>query len=262
MFGLFYYHQRIRKSVAVFGKLFNDIYVVRKDASGGGVSTVKVPLSYAPRRKFIDRLNQNPDLDDDTQVAIQLPRMSFEIVDFQYDAARQLTKTQQFAVQGDAEFKRYWTPVPYIINFQLSIYAKGHDDALQVVEQILPFFRPQYTLTVKPIDAFPDIKEDVPITLNDVSFTDDYEGVLEQRRTIIYTLSFSMNINFYGPDIGSGNNIGLIRKAIVDLYHMNGGLRDSDVLIETITVTPDPADASPDSDYGFTTTIELKYDSA
>ena len=146
--------------------------------------------------------------------------------------------------------------VPYIINFQLSIYAKNQDDALQVVEQIIPYFNPQYTLTIKPFEDYTTIAEDVPITLQGITFTDDYESPLEARRTIIYTFDFDMKVRFYGP-VGTQE---IIRTAKAELYNMEAGSNDSDILIETLTVTPDPADASPDSDYGFNLSIDLAFD--
>jgi len=260
MFGTYSYHQRIRKSVAMFGKMFNDIYIVRRDAAGNQLNTQKVPLSYAPKRKFLERIRENPDLIEDTKVAIKLPRMSFEIVSFNYDPQVQLQKTNNFNVAGSTNTVRnkFNAFVPYIINFQLSIYAKNQDDALQVVEQVIPFFNPQYTLTIKPFDDYPTVKEDVPITLTGVTFTDDYESPLEARRTIIYTLDFDMKVRFYGP-VGSQ---GIIRTTNVDLYNMHAGLNDSDILIETIRVTPDPANVSPDSDYGFNVDIINWSDSA
>ena len=129
---------------------------------------------------------------------------------------------------------------------------------MQVVEQIIPFFSPQYTLTIKPLVDFPTIKEDVPLVLNGISFSDDYEGAVESRRTIIYTLDFEMKISFYGGS-ATGN---IIRKAIVDIYQIKNGMQDSDEFVESIRVTPDPANATADSDYGFTTTIYGALDSA
>jgi len=260
MFGTHFYHQRLRKSVAVFGTLFNNIYVLRKDSGGQVISQVKVPLSYAPKQKYLERIRENPDLDTDTKVAIKLPRMSFEIVNITYDSSRQLQKNNSFSQTGTANTNRnkFSAYVPYNVSFQLSIYAKNQDDALQIVEQIIPYFNPQYTLTLKPFAEYPDIKEDVPITLVSVDFTDDYEGAMEARRTIIYTLSFDMKVNFYGPIA----NTTIIRKVKTDIYLMNAGLRDSDIALERIEVTPDPANASPDSDYGFNTLITLLQDSA
>lgn len=260
MFGTYFYHQRIRNSVALFGRLFSDIYVMRKNGDNDGISTVKVPLSYAPRRKYIERLLENPDLTKDTQVAIKLPRMSFEITNIAYDAARQLAKTSNFNKVGSNVNQRakFYAPIPYNIDFQLNIYAKTQDDALQIVEQIIPYFSPQYSITIKPLANYPDIKDDIPITIQSITFTDDYEGAMEARRTIIYTLDFEMKINFYGPTAESK----IIRTVDADLYQIQTGLVDSDVFVEKIRVEPDPINVSPDSDYGFTTTIFTALDSA
>lgn len=253
-----FYHEKIRKAVSSFGTLFNNIYVIRKNSTGWVLNQTKVPLSYAPKRSFLDRIRENADLDTQTKVAIKLPRMSFEIVSFTYDPARQLAKSNSFQQAGSTVnlHNRVYSSVPYIISFQLNVYAKAQDDALQIVEQIVPYFNPNYTLTMKPFSDHPDIKEDIPITITGVDFSDDYEGALEQRRTIIYTLSFDMKINMYGPI--TENNI--IRSSINNIYNQNAGLLDSDVKIETLTVTTNPADVSVDSDFGFTTTIDLAYD--
>ena len=260
MFGTYFYNQTIRKSVALFGTMFNNLHIMRTAANGDGISTIKVPLSYAPKRKYMERLLENPDLDTDSKVAVKLPRMSFEIISIGYDPARQLAKTNNVNYVGTSPTNRakIYTPAPYNIGFQLNIYAKTHDDALQVVEQIIPFFSPQYTLTIKPLTDYPSIKEDVPLVLNSVSFSDDYEGAVESRRTIIYTLDFEMKISFYGST-ATGS---IIRKAVVDIYQMSNGMQDSDQLIESIHVTPDPLNVTADSDYGFTTTIYGALDSA
>lgn len=262
MFNQYFYHQRIRKSVAVFGSLFNNLYVLRKDSSGKTISQVKVPLSYAPKRDFIERIRNSLDGERvERQVALKLPRMSFEIISITYDQTRQLSKINNFnltSTSGTDYRSKFFAPVPYNVNFQLNIYGKSHDDALQIVEQIIPYFNPQYTLTIKPIEGFDSIKEDSQINIQGVSFSDDYEGAVEQRRSIIYTLDFEMKVSFYGP-VTDGS---IIRQADIDLYNMNVGLEDSDVFVEKIRVLPDPADASPDSDYGFSTTIYGALDSA
>ena len=255
MFGQYFYHEKIRKCVAIFGRMFNDIYILRKTASGGSTSQVKVPLAYAPRRKYLDRIRENPDLYEDTQVAIKLPRMSFEITNFAYDTSRQLTKTSTFNTIGTAATNRqkFFPPVPYTINFQLNVYAKSQDDALQVVEQVIPFFNPQYTLTISPFpEEYPDFKEDIPIIIQGVSFSDDFEGSVESRRTIIYALDFEMKISFHGPISTSG----IIRQSDANIFDINTNL-DSDGFVETIRVTPNPDDVIglADSDFGFTTTI-------
>lgn len=267
MFGGHFYHQRVRKSVAMFGSLFNNLYVLRKNSSGAVVSQVKVPLAYANRSKVIERINQ---MDQGEQferaVAVKLPRLSFEIISMNYDPTRQLSKTNNLSrAVADSVTKRYkiYTGVPYNIQFQLNAYAKTQDDCLQIVEQIIPFFNPQYTLTVKPFSAFSDYLEDVPLVLTSVAMVDDYEGAVEQRRTIIYTLDFEMKVNFHG-NYGSGGQI--IRKATNKIYNIapsaNTVGADSDQLMETLTVLPDGLLVSADSDYGFTETIVLAADSA
>jgi len=257
MFGTYFYHEKIRKCVAMFGRMFNDIYVIRTNSSGAAVSQVKVPLSYAPKQKYLERIRENPDLYNDTKVAVKLPRMSFEITNFAYDTSRQLTKTSTFntVASENTKRKKFFPPVPYTINFQLNVYAKSQDDALQIVEQILPYFNPQYTLTVKPFPTdYPDFKEDIPIIIQGVGFQDDFEGQMESRRTIIYALDFEMKVSFHGPISESG----IVRQADAAIFEINGSLAgDSDTGIETVRVTPDPTDTIglADSDFGFTTTI-------
>ena len=263
MFGTYFYHEKIRKSVSIFGRLFNNIYVIRKNSSGGVLNQLKVPLAYAPRQKYLERIRQNEDLYNDTKVALKLPRMSFEITSFTYDNTRQLTKLSNFKTFGSNKQQRqkFYSPVPYNINFQLNIYAKNQDDALQVVEQILPTFNPQYTLTIKPFPTeYPDFKEDIPIVIQSLSFSDDFDGAMESRRTIIYTLDFEMKVSFYGA-VTEGD---VIRTSIAKLFDINAGAgQDSDILLETLTVTPDPTTVIglPDSDFGFDTTIVMVKDS-
>lgn len=256
MFGTHFYHEKTRKCVAAFGRLFNNIYVVRKNSSGGGMSQIKVPLSYAPKQKYLDRIRENPDLDTDTKVAIKLPRMSFEITSMGYDTTRQLSKLNNIAGLGTSNSNRQklFTGVPYVIGFQVNVYAKSQDDALQIVEQILPTFNPQYTLTMFPLKAeYPNFKEDIPISIAGVGFQDDFEGEVGQRRTIIYNLDFEMRVQYHGS-IGTAN---VIREANARLFQQNAGLADSDIRIETIQITPDPLTTIglADSDFGFTETF-------
>lgn len=257
MFGTHFYHKKVRTCVAIFGKLFNNIYVVRPN------SQVKVPLSYAPKQKYLERIRENPDLSANSQVAIKLPRISFEITSFSYDLQRQLTKISNFNTFGTSNENRqkFFSPVPYNIGFQLNAYAKNQDDALQIVEQILPTFNPQYTVTIKPFSTeFPDFKEDIPIILQGVSFADDFEGALEQRRTIIYTLDFEMKVSFYGAI----NTSDIIRTATTNIFQQGIGLQDSDIQLSAIKTTPNPSTiiGMPDSDFGFLNEITLSVDSS
>ena len=255
MLNQHFYHEKIRKCVAVFGTLFNNLYVLRKDSSGAVISQMKVPLSYAPKQKFLDRIRETENLSDE-KLAVKLPRMSFEISSLYYDPVRQLPKVNSFSEQGDTGTtrKKFYTSVPYILNFQLNILSKTNEDAVQIIEQILPFFSPSYTVTMKQFSDYPDIKEDIPISLIGISYSDDYEGQLENRRTIIYTLDFEMKTAFYGPISSSG----IIRKAIVDFRDpdVSSSLTDSDNIFERITVTPFPLDADTrDSVTDYTITI-------
>mgnify|MGYP001226069867 FL=1 len=259
MFGTWFYHKRVRTAVSVFGSMFNNIYVLRHDSTGKTISQVKVPLSYAPKRNFIARLDEmKAGEDGERRVAIKLPRMSFEITSMTYDSVRQLPKTNNVSavVSNSVTARRkLYTSTPYNIGFQLNIYAKSQDDALQIVEQVLPYFAPQYTLTIKPFADIPTLTEDVPVTLSGVSFQDDFEGAVEQRRTIIYSLEFEMKIALYGPDA----NKSIIRDVRNNLFNMQAGLQDSDMYIKTLKTTPNPTNVSADSDYGF---IETDLDSA
>lgn len=258
MFGTYFYHSKTKKAVALFGRLFNNLYVIRKNTSGAVISQLKVPLSYAPKSKYLDRLRENPDLQEDTQVAIKLPRMSFEITSMTYDAARQLAKVGNFSTisstGSSSNRQKFFTPVPYSINFQLNVYAKSQDDALQIVEQIIPTFNPQYSLTIKPFGVeYPAFKEDIQVIIQSVGFADDFEGAMEQRRTIIYNLDFEMKLSYHGPIA----NVGIIREAQAKIFDIGVGLKDSDVGLETLVVTPNPTNVfgSDDSTFGFSTNI-------
>ena len=258
MFGGHFYHEKTKKAVALFGRLFNNIYVIRKNSSGAVISQVKVPLSYAPKQKFLERVRENPDLNDDTKVAIKLPRMSFEITSIAYDATRQLAKTTTFnTTSSNADVnkrQKFFTPVPYSINFQLNAYAKSQDDALQIVEQILPTFNPQYSITIKPFATeYPTLLEDIPVIIQSVAFSDDFEGAMEQRRTIIYSIDFEMKISYHGPIADNS----VIRSSVAKVFDIKSGLNDSDIGLQTLTVTPNPTSVIglADSDFGFTTTI-------
>jgi hypothetical protein len=254
MFSGHFYHEKTRKAVAIFGKLFNNLYVLRKDGNGSVTSQVKVPLAYAPKAKYLDRIRENPDLDNNTKVAIKLPRMSFEITSLSYDSQRQLSKTNNFTRFGTADTNRnkFFTGVPYVIAFQLNIYTKTQDDALQIVEQILPTFNPQYSVTLKPFADYPDVLEDIPIAITGVSFQDDFEGDLGARRTIIYNIDFEMRLRYYGKISQSE----IIRDVRAKIFDIESGDNDSDLRLKTIQLQPNPTSLNilADSDFGFTRT--------
>ncbi len=250
MFGTHFYHKRVRTAVSVFGSLFNNIHVIRQNKAGGVISQIKVPLAYAQRRQFLSRIEEmEQGQDAERKVAIKLPRMSFEITNMVYDAARQLPKMNAFtsAVNNSVvNRQKLYSATPYIVSFQLNVYAKNQDDALQIVEQILPYFSPQYTVTVKPFADIPTLKEDVPISLGSVVMYDDFEGELQTRRTIIYSLDFDMKILLHGPVNSDGEKI--IRDVRTNYFLQTA---DSDQYLHTTVQTPEPNTVSVDSDYGF-----------
>jgi hypothetical protein len=215
MLGNYFYHEVIRKTIIGFGTLFNGIEV-RHDTSDGTVVDIKrVPLAYGPAAKFIARLDQQPELNK--AVAITLPRMSFEMTSIAYDATRKAGITQTFKARdvNNNQLKKVFLPVPYNIGFELSLLTKLNDDALQVVEQILPFFQPSFSITIDLISSIGE-KRDVPITLTNVNFQDDYEGDFSTRRALIYTFQFVAKTYLYGPI--ADNPEGIIKKVIVDQY--------------------------------------------
>jgi hypothetical protein len=213
MFGGHFYHATMRKSVAVFGTLFNNINVVRKAADGGVLNQVKVPLSYGPKEKFLARLDQQDGRNQ--PVALKLPRMAFEITDLSIDANQKLTKYNKIVESNasDSTKKKVIDQyTSYDIGMSLYVMAKNQDDGLQVVEQILPYFTPDYTVSIRPVDTF-DFKQDVPIILNSVNIQDDYEGDFATRRVLIYQLDFTMKMKFYGP---TNDNSSIIREINLD----------------------------------------------
>lgn len=203
MLGDHFYHSTVKKSVAIFGTLFNNITVNRIGDSQELSQHTKVPLSYGPRQKFLERIRSQKDLND-PKLALKLPRMSFEMTSMSIDVGSKLNplnKVSQY--QDPTHFKVSKQSVPYILGFQLSVYGKNQDDVLQIVEQILPYFAPEYTVSVKDME-YEGSRTDVPIILNGVSPSDDYEGSLEANRVVIYTLDFSVKVKFGGPEQKQG----------------------------------------------------------
>lgn len=213
MLGTYFYHEIMRKTVIAFGTVFNDINVRHQDKTGKDISNVRVPIAYGPRQKFLARLQQQPDLNKAVQIT--LPRMSFEMTSIDYDPSRKSGVTQTFKAQDDKKFKKVFMPVPYNIGFELNVLTKTQDDSLQIVEQILPFFQPGFTLTIDLVKSIGE-KRDIPLILQNISFTDDYEGNYETRRALIYTFTFTAKTYMFGPIADSTD--GLIRKVQLDYY--------------------------------------------
>ena len=219
----YFYHEILRRTVVSFGSLFNEISIKHTDNSGNVKSVIKVPLAYGPTQKFLARLEQSPDLNKPVQIT--LPRMSFEFTGLTYDPTRKSTTTQTFiaksAVDG-TESKKVYLPVPYNMQFELSIMCKLNDDALQIIEQILPFFQPSYSMTIELVDIINE-KRDIPVILENITMQDDYEGNFTTRRVLIYTLRFTAKTYLFGPVSSATKDI--IKKATIG--YITGGTTDS-----------------------------------
>ena len=213
MLGTYFYHEITRKTVIAFGTLFNDIYVRHEDGAGNDISEMKVPVAYGPRQKFLARIQQQPELNKATQIT--LPRMSFEISSIQYDPTRKSGITQTFKVKEGEQMKKVFMPVPYNLGFELNILTKLQDDGLQILEQILPFFQPGFTLSVDLVKSIGE-KRDIPMVLQSITQQDDYEGDFATRRALIYTLQFTAKTFMFGPIADTPE--GLIRKVQLDYY--------------------------------------------
>lgn len=211
MFGYFY-HEIFRKTIVAFGNIFNNIEIHHVNNSDDTVSIIKVPLAYGPIQKFLARIEQDPTAL--RPVKMTLPRMSFEFVGLNYDASRKVSTTQSFITDTG---KKVYMPVPYNMQFEVNIITKLNDDALQIVEQILPYFQPSYNLTVKLVEPINE-KRDIPIVLDSVTFTDDYEGDYTKRRSLVYTLRFTAKTYLFGPIPTSST--GVIKKVTLD--YMSG----------------------------------------
>ena len=223
----YFYNEILRRTIISFGTLFNTITIKNEG------SVIRVPLAYGPIQKFLARIEQSPDLNK--PMAITLPRMSFEYTGMTYDPTRKLTQTQQIVVKNPADgtdIKKQFVPVPYNMQFELGIMCKLNDDALQIVEQILPFFQPAYNITVELVS---DIKEkrDVPVVLESVTMQDDYEGDFTSRRVLLYTLRFTAKTYLFGPVQSASKDI--IKKATVNYIAGGANATERDV---TYSVTP------------------------
>ena len=243
------YHELIRKTVVAFGTLFNDMYVYRKNSTGKIIQKMKVPLAYGPKQKFLVRLDQDSarTSDDGKTTALTLPRIGFEMTTLTYDAPRKLNRIQKFRKSKSADSKSLqhsYMPVPYNVGFSLFAMAKNSEDALQIVEQILPMFQPDYTISLNVMPNM-EIVRDVPIVLNDVAYEDTYDGNFTERRVIMYTLNFTAKMYLYGHVTSQK----IINRVQVDQYsdtNVNVAKRE-----QRIVVTPNPTTADADDNFGF-----------
>jgi len=214
MLGTYFYNETIRKTVIAFGTLFNNIKIKRFAADGKAINQIKVPIAYGPMQRFLARIEQQANFDDN--VAISLPRLSFELQSYSYDPDRKASPITKFTAKNPTsktKSKRIFLPVPYEIGFRLSFATKQQDDSLQILEQILPHFQPSFQVTVNMLEGLEE-KRDIPFTLTNVSFVDEYEGDFSTRRFIQYDLDFVAKTYFYS-EIPTDES-GIIKKVQVD----------------------------------------------
>ena len=243
------YHELIRKTIVAFGTLFNDLYIYRRSSTGKINQKMKVPLAYGPKQKFLARIDQDSTrgADNVKTTALTLPRIGFELTGLTYDPARKLNRIQKFKKVKGADSKslsNVYMPVPYNVSFTLFTMAKNSEDALQIVEQILPTFQPDYTITLNVMPTL-EVVRDVPIVLGDVSYEDSYDGDFTERRVIMYTLSFTAKMYLYGPVTSQK----IIKRVQVDQY------TDTNTAVakreQRYVVQPNPTTADADDNFGF-----------
>ena len=232
MFGTYFYHQTSRKMVVAFGTLFNNIEVRRTDSADAVVEVIKIPLSYGPKDKMLVRISQDPNLNP--KVALTVPRMGFELTSMTYDGARKLNTMGRNVKKGTTGLKKQFNPVPYNWDFSLYVFVKNAEDGTQILEQILPFFTPEFTVTMTLISGM-TIKMDIPLVLNSVTSEDSYEGDFATRRSIIWTLSFLMKGYLY-PSIT--DNAKVITSSVVDTHLMSAATAADPIYIVAEDSTP------------------------
>lgn len=237
--GNYFYHKIVRRCTSVFGSLFNNIKIRNVDQNGNLIKESKVPLQYGPRNKQLERIKREEDLDTQQRVAIQLPRMSFEITSLNYDAETATTMLRRVSHKMDdtnmpfRTSSRTFTPAPYKLGMQLNVYSRQQDEILQILEQILPYFRPDFMVTVKHFDGAETVW-DMPITLTSVSIDDAYTGDTSENMVTIYTLDFEILVRFFGPV----SDQGVITKVIANIKDIDGDPQYSQIEIEAVPTSP------------------------
>lgn len=240
MFGQFHYHSAIRKYIIMFGNMFNDIDVVRFNKAGESVQQLRVPIAYGPKEKFLIKLRTDPD--GRREIAMVLPRLSFELTSMNYAPERVLNRThKQLGIGGgNNSLRQTFTPAPYDLDMTLYAMFANQEDAVQVVEQILPYFRPEWTNSVKIVPEL-DTYVDIPTIYTGMTIEDTYDGDFDTRRAIIYTFTFKIKGYLFGPV----TNKGIIRRTLVNTFNpqantatSNVVIRTSDTKLQTLTLTP------------------------
>lgn len=252
MFGQTFYHRTIRKYVTLFGTLFNDVYINRTNPTDNSISTYRIPIAYGPKQKTMARVEADATLT--RPYAVLLPRMSFEMTNMRYDSARKLPTTTRGYIKkvaSDEGMLQYvYNPVPYNIDFSLNIMVKNAEDGTKILEQILPYFTPEWTTTVNIIPDL-DVKLDIPIVINNVTSTDEYDGQFEDRRVLTWTLDFTLSGYLFGPVRKNG----VIKLANVN-FHADTSITSP--IEERVTIQPGLlANGSPTTDINETVDYSL-----
>ena len=253
-----FYHQHVRRAIIAFGTLFNGIQVRRIDSNGDVVESLFVPLSYSPKQKFIDRIKELPEIEN-RPFAITLPRMGFEVTGMSYDPSRKLsiTQTTRSLDSAHSNMKYAYVSTPYTMNVSLSVFAKNQDDGLQIVEQILPYFNPDFNVTVNEIPEL-GVKRDLQIVLDSINYSDEYEGSFNSRLSIVWDFNFSIKLNFYGYV----SDAHVIKKTIERLYsdtELASGTPSGHAIGTEITTTLDPTSALPTDAFNYITEFDTIY---
>ncbi len=247
-----FYHSHIRKAIIAFGTIFNDINIERKNSSGAIAQAIRVPLAYSTKQKFLTRIARVTDTSTRGEVALTLPRMGFEIIGLNYDPARKtqvINKSKAVGTGDDTDTVRFaFNSTPYNMTLGLYIFAKNQDDGLQCLEQIIPYFNPDFNVTINDLPEL-GIKRDIKITLDNVGYEDEYEGEFANRLSVVWTLNFTMRLNFYS----NVANADVIKKAIATVYN------DPKMTLNTttnaskaqITASVNPLNATPSDTYSF-----------
>jgi hypothetical protein len=224
MFKQTFYFSTIRKYVILFGTLFNDINIIRTDKTGKMTQRIKVPVTYAPKEKMLARVTEDPNIDRQTATITQ-PMMSFELNGIKYDSGRKLNTTNKIAALDSSnknKMKYQYAPVPYDFMFTLYVYSKNTEDGTKIIEQILPFFTPDWTTTVNLIPEM-NIIHDIPLILNNITHEDTYEGDFKKRRSMVWTIQFTMKGYMYGPVKSSA----VIKFANTAIYAVDNTLEEA-----------------------------------
>lgn len=229
-----FYWGTIRKAIVAFGNVFNNIFIDRRDSNGDVAQTIRVPLSYAPRHKFLAITATLPD-SEITKTQVTLPRMAFEMTRIAYDGDRKISLVRKNCnqISGSNARNSQYSPVPYDVDISLYLYSKNQDDALQVVEQILPYFNPDLNVTVNAIPAL-ELTNDIPIILNNIDYQDDYEGDFTDRRSIFWTFNFTLKLNLFGP-LSTEGVIKSVNARVFNNPDMTGNIFNYNAVVDPFT---------------------------